>query len=130
MSQTAFVNKVLDLESAERDALAHLPDTLGGRAGELLPLTLLVIEHGGSTHAVGLQEPIHLRGRPQAQETTQVRRGEMAELVFLERERFKRAAREVAARRLEPLGKFVGYMQGHVHVAIVLSGCRRAERRE
>src|SRR6266849_7268175 len=46
------------------------------------------------------------------------------------REGLERAAREVAAGRLEPLGEFVGYVQGHVHGGRPLVGSRRTGRRE
>jgi hypothetical protein len=66
------------------------------------------------------QKSIEILLRAKTQKPAQLANGEMMELVFLERQRFQRAAREISAGGLEPLGEFIGYMKGHVHAVILL----------
>ena len=61
------------------------------------------------------QKSVKLSFSIETQNPAQFVGGEMANLVFVERRRFESAARDISTGGLKPLGKFLGYMQRHVH---------------
>ncbi len=101
--------------------------TCSGQASQakpvkVLPLAFQIVEPVVETDAVCLQKTVQCCARSEVQQTAQFPGGEMAELLFIKGERFECAARQVTARRLDPLGELVGYVQRYVHEGILSIG--------